>query len=190
MAINPLLRFATIDSQYGPILLLGTQRGLAQVVLDVSMDMINELDHVSRRLPDVISSKKGFPLTDVIRKLKHYFNGQRVSFTSIPLDLGDTTVFQRRVWELTATVNYGSVRSYGWLARSLGDPESARAVGQALSRNPVPIIVPCHRIIEESGRRGGFSAGLRWKGALLELEGGEQRLRWRERRKRRKKQVL
>lgn len=185
MATNPLLRFVTFDSRYGPVLLLGTQRGLAQVVLDVSTEMIQELDRVSRRLPGVISNKKGFPLTEVLRKLKHYFNGQRVSFTSVPLDLGDATVFQRRVWELTSTVQYGSVRSYGWLARALGDPESARAVGQALSKNPVPIIIPCHRIIEESGRRGGFSAGLRWKGALLELEGGEQRLRWRERRKKR-----
>lgn len=89
------------------------------------------------------------------------------------LDLEPATSFQRRVWELAVTIPFGQVRSYSWMAARLGCRGAARAVGSALGRNPLPLIVPCHRIVCSSGHMGGFSAegGTALKRALLEHEG-------------------
>ena len=94
------------------------------------------------------------------------------------LDLGVGSRFERRVWELTRRVGYGTLTSYGALAARLGIPGGARAVGNALGRNPVPIVVPCHRVIHGDSSIGGFSSGLRWKRFLLELERGQLELDW------------
>ncbi|NPA15314.1 MAG: methylated-DNA--[protein]-cysteine S-methyltransferase, partial [Deferribacteres bacterium] len=98
-----------------------------------------------------------------------YFNGEKVDFSEIPLLL-EGTPFQKRVWNALREVPYGEVRTYKWLAHRVGCG-SSRAVGRALFANPVPIIVPCHRIVRKDGNIGGFSAGIRWKRYLLELEG-------------------
>lgn len=181
MPVTPLLRYAVVEPPQGRILLLATRRGLARVILGPPEEAIQELERFSMAVPYIVGRKKGRLLGDLRHAMKRYFSGRKVDFSGFPLDLGGATEFQRRVWDLTWAIPYGSVRSYGWVSRKMGDGGCARAVGQALSRNPVPVVFPCHRVIEESGRRGGFTAGLVWKGALLELEGGEQRLRWRER---------
>lgn len=101
--------------------------------------------------------------------LRRYFSGRRVSF-ALPLDLREATDFQRAVWKAAAKIPYGETRSYGWIAKKIGRPKAARAVGQALGDNPVPIIVACHRVIGSSGGLGGFSGGLPMKRYLLGLE--------------------
>ncbi len=104
--------------------------------------------------------------------LNAYLKGQRVDFSPIPLDLGRATPFQLRVWQETQGIPYGTTITYGELALRLGIPQGARAVGQALKKNPIPIIIPCHRVV---GKRGltGFSGGLDWKRRLINLESGE-----------------
>jgi len=89
----------------------------------------------------------------------------------LPLDLQDQPRFRVKVWEVLQSIPYGRVRSYGWVARKVGKPKAARAVGAACGANPVPLLVPCHRVIAGDGTLGGFSGGLSRKKRLLKLEG-------------------
>jgi len=109
------------------------------------------------------------PFTALKRELSGYFRGEPVAFTS-RLDLRGTE-FQKKVWEELMKIPYGNVRSYGWLARTLGNPKAARAVGGALNKNRIPILIPCHRVVEASGSLGGFECGLDVKVKLLQVEG-------------------
>jgi len=106
---------------------------------------------------------------DLIANFEAYFSGRKVEFPNALDDSGFTS-FQRGVWEVTRQIPYGRTRSYGWVARQIGKPHAARAVGQALGRNPFPIIVPCHRVLAGDGGLGGFSGGLDMKKSLLKLE--------------------
>jgi len=108
-------------------------------------------------------------LADVISRLKKYFNGYRVTFPD-PLDLSGATKFQRDIWNVTRQIPYGETRSYSWVAEHAGRPDAARAAGFALSVNPLPVIIPCHRVIEKSGRLGGYSGSIHLKRYLLWLE--------------------
>ena len=102
-------------------------------------------------------------------KVVAFFEGQRVEFDE-QVDLDGVSPFHRQVLELVRTIPYGEVRSYGWVAQQLGRPRAARAVGQALHRNPVPIIIPCHRVIASNGSLRGFGWGLEFKEWLIGLE--------------------
>lgn len=99
-----------------------------------------------------------------------YLSGKRREL-HIPVDLSEGTPFQRRVWRVALRIPYGRVRSYQWVATKLGGKRYARAVGTALGANPVPLIVPCHRVLAHDGSLGGFSGGLHIKRQLLKLEG-------------------
>ncbi len=106
---------------------------------------------------------------ELVGRIQAYFTGIKVLFNE-KLDLDGYSPFYRDVWRLTCEVPYGSTASYSEIARQTGKPLACRAVGQALGRNPVPIIIPCHRIIRSDGSLGGFSGGLNIKGRLLEME--------------------
>jgi len=110
-------------------------------------------------------------LGPAIKLLLKYFSGERVSFDLL-LDMRYYTPFQRAVWKAAADIPYGETRSYAWIAQRIRRPKAARAVGSALGANPVPILVPCHRVISSAGTPGGFSGGLSLKKQLLNLEGG------------------
>lgn len=110
-------------------------------------------------------------LRRAVDQLREYFEGARRDF-DLPLDLGMVaTDFQRSVYERLLDVDYGTVTSYGALAQALGGPELSRAVGQAVGANPIPIVIPCHRVVGAGGRLTGFGGGLPAKIALLRLEG-------------------
>jgi len=109
------------------------------------------------------------PFIETVARLKSYFSGRRVDFPE-ELDLSSATPFQHQVWRLTRLIPYGETRSYGWLARRLGKIGAARAVGQALARNRLPVIVPCHRVVRGDGSLGGYSGGVGVKESLLRLE--------------------
>lgn len=109
-------------------------------------------------------------------QLLAYIEGTRREF-SVPVDMAAGTTFQRKVWKAIARIPYGRVRSYQWVANRVGGKQYARAVGMALGANPVPIVVPCHRIIARDGSLGGFSCGLPVKRRLLRLEGTLAQLR-------------
>ena len=102
-------------------------------------------------------------------QLAAYFQGRRKSF-SLPLDLSAGTQFQRKVWRALQRIPYGKTKSYGEIAREIGSPQAARAVGMACGRNALPIIVPCHRVVAHGNKLGGFSSGLWWKKRLLAIE--------------------
>lgn len=106
----------------------------------------------------------------LVRELDEYFLGSRRDFT-LYLDLDEGTAFQRQVWEELCRIPYGETRSYAQIAAAVGTPKGARAVGLSNKRNPVPIIVPCHRVIKSDGGLGGYDSGLDIKQRLLELEG-------------------
>ena len=116
-------------------------------------------------------SRSGEKLPITLQKqFTRYFSGKPVTF-HVPLDLTGGTPFQQKVWRVLCSIPYGQTRSYGWVARKLGKPGAARAVGTACGANPIPIIVPCHRVIASDGSLGGYSGGLAWKRRLLRNEG-------------------
>ena len=106
---------------------------------------------------------------DLMERFKVYFSGHRTTFPD-KLDFPRATHFQREVWKITRLIPYGETRSYGWVAEQIKKPQAVRAVGQALSKNPLPIIVPCHRVVTSNGKLGGFSGGVEMKKHLLSLE--------------------
>ena len=105
-----------------------------------------------------------------LHQLDQYFDGQRKRF-HLPLDLSGATEFQRSIYERLTDIPYGRVVSYGDIADEIGVAGAARAVGQAVGANPLPIVIPCHRVVRSDGRLGGYSGGLRRKVALLNVEG-------------------
>ena len=107
-------------------------------------------------------------LKEAVAQLKEYFDGTRREF-DLPLAL-EGTAFQRAVWEALLTIPYGETRSYGQIAQSIGNPKACRAVGMANNRNPIAIIVPCHRVIGANGKLVGYGGGLDIKERLLALE--------------------
>lgn len=109
----------------------------------------------------------------VIQRIEDYADGETVDFTNVPLDLTGVPEFHRRAYELLLLVGWGQTTTYGALARQLGEVTLSRAVGQAMGANPVPLIIPCHRVLASDGRPGGFSApgGAVSKLRMLELEG-------------------
>lgn len=108
-------------------------------------------------------------LADVAERLEQYFLGEAVSFDGVPL-APEGTPFQQRVWQVLCGIPRGETRSYKWVAQQLGNPNLTRAVGQANGRNPIPIIIPCHRVIQHDGSLGGYTGGLHIKSFLLNLE--------------------
>jgi methylated-DNA-[protein]-cysteine S-methyltransferase len=110
------------------------------------------------------------PFADVRRQLSEYFDGERAAF-DVPLVISGTP-FQRRVWQALRQIPYGETTTYGELARRVGRPSASRAVGLANGRNPIAVIVPCHRVIGSDGSLTGYGGGLERKRLLLELEAG------------------
>lgn len=106
---------------------------------------------------------------DLIKHLKAYFSGKRISFQE-EIDFSSATQFQKNVWQEARLIPYGETRYYRWLAEKVDKPGAARAVGQALGKNRLPIIIPCHRVISRSGDLGGFTGSIEVKRHLLNLE--------------------
>jgi methylated-DNA-[protein]-cysteine S-methyltransferase len=153
----------------GPLWVAVTERGVAGVSFGGSESAFS--GWIGRRLRStaVRSSER---TSTARRELAEYLNGRRTSFT-VPVDLLHVTPFQRSVLEAARSVPRGQVATYGDIGRRIGRPGAARAVGQALGSNPVPIVVPCHRVLASDGTLGGYSGrgGLRTKRRLLTLEG-------------------
>ena len=110
---------------------------------------------------------------DLPGKLRRYFNGERVDFCGVAVDVSGFGRFHAAAMLAAQQIPYGTLVTYGELARMAGNRKAARAAGSAMAANPMPIIIPCHRVIASGRRIGGFSAGLEWKRSLLELEGVE-----------------
>jgi methylated-DNA-[protein]-cysteine S-methyltransferase len=126
------------------------------------------LRDLQREYPDGIV--RDHAPTEMMRELEEYTVGRRRSF-DLPLDWSSIKPFQRAVLRAASTIPFGETRSYGWIAHQIGNPKAARAVGRALGANPIPIILPCHRVINSNGGLGGYGGGLPLKVKLLKLEG-------------------
>jgi methylated-DNA-[protein]-cysteine S-methyltransferase len=149
----------------GWLAVAGSARGLETVTLPQQTKQ-KALD----MLPDSQTAACSPPqFEDLAERISDYFNGRRQDFNDA-LDLAAATPFQRRVWLAARLIPYGETRSYHQLAASIGQPGAARAVGQALARNPLAIIVPCHRVLQANGGLGGFGGGAEMKRYLLSLE--------------------
>jgi O-6-methylguanine DNA methyltransferase len=151
---------------------LGSPRGLRRLVLPQSSpeQVLHFLSEPTMKQHDQsLSEAEAGYFGDLPDRIRGYFAGKVVGFAD-KLDLSGSSPFQRRVWEVERSIPYGETRTYVWIAGKLGMPKAARAVGQALAKNPLPIIIPCHRVICSSGDLGGFSGGIGWKQRLLEIE--------------------
>jgi methylated-DNA-[protein]-cysteine S-methyltransferase len=161
--------YAPIDSPLGPLVAAVTRRGLVRLsyAYERSDDVLDEL--AERISPRIVESAD--KLADLRKELDEYFDHRRTKF-SFPVDWTMTTTgFTRKVLQATARVPYGAVTTYRDVARRAGSERAARAAGNALSSNPIPIVVPCHRVVHSGGGLGGYTGGLDKKRFLLDLEG-------------------
>ena len=154
-------------------MLAATRDGLVSVVFHATDEVRDKaLEHLASRLGAAPVEAPGSPLlAEAIRQVEEYFAGTRRDF-ELPLDWSLISGFNRQVLrELAAGVPYGTVVGYGDLAGRVGRPGAAQAVGMAMGANPLPVVVPCHRVVESDGGIGGFGGGLETKRKLLALEG-------------------
>lgn len=155
------LRYTSIDSPIGRLKLVASDRGLVAILWP------NENPRRVRLAAHTEDPRHPI-LTKAASQLVEYFAGKRTSF-DLPLD-PQGTPFQRAVWDALLAIPYGETRSYGQLAKQLGNPNATRAVGAANGRNPISIVVPCHRVVGSTGKLTGFAGGLHTKSYLLDLE--------------------
>jgi len=162
-----LLNFGLFYTRLGWMGVIYSPEGLREVILPQKSkeDVLSRVKSEQNLLID--NDLAAF--SDLPQRLISYFNGEKVDFP-YRLDLGGATHFQQSVWRTVQTILYGETRSYAWVANQLGRDRAARAVGQAVGKNPLPIIIPCHRVISSDGSMGGFAGGLNLKKYLLSLE--------------------
>ena len=155
------MAYKTIDSPLGQLKLVASDEGLVAILWENDDPKRVPLSELVRRdfHPILINTE---------RQLSEYFARQRKSF-SVPLDVRGTS-FQCKVWEALLAIPFAETRSYGDLARQLGNPRASRAVGAASGRNPLSIVVPCHRVVGSTGKLTGFAGGLEAKSYLIALE--------------------
>ena len=168
-----LARFAVFESSLGNIVLVSKNRRLIE--LDIRND---DRYKIGKSLlvayPESVESPESF--YKIRSLLDRYLQGERTEF-DVDVDISHLPVFTQKVLEVVRKIAYGDVRSYGWISKQVGYSNAARAVGQAVGRNPIPIIIPCHRVIQSDGSLGGFSMGLHIKERLLALEGTLEKIK-------------
>lgn len=157
------------NTPVGRVLVALNQHGV--VAVEIGMSERAFIDHVSSIFNEPILRSKS-ATSSAFEQLQEYFDGRRTAF-DLPVSLIHLTPFQRRVLEATMEISFGNVSTYGEMARNLGKHRAARAVGQALARNPIPIVIPCHRVLGSDGKLHGYSGGegIRTKKFLLQFEG-------------------
>lgn len=160
--------YTSTDSPFGPLLLAKTHKGLVRVGLP-NQDRDELLADLAERVsPRVLEAPR--ELDEVRRELDLYFEGKLDRF-DLPLDWRLSGGFRRRVLRAIDRIPYGQTRSYTEMARKAGNERAVRAAGTACGSNPIPLVVPCHRVLRTGGALGGYGGGLPMKQALLELEG-------------------
>jgi methylated-DNA-[protein]-cysteine S-methyltransferase len=162
------IAYTEYDTPVGRLLLAATPRGLVRITFPVE-----SAETVLEQLASTVSPRlleSPARLDEVRRELDSYFEGRLREF-DLPLDWQLTRGFYRKVLRATARIPYGKTRSYSEMAKRAGNPRAVRATGTALGSNPLPIIVPCHRVLRSGGALGGYGGGLETKQKLLELEG-------------------
>lgn len=160
------LKYRIIDTAFGYVGIAATEKGIATITLPFETE-----EEVMISLGEKLSNGDLDPelLPDLTGRIIEYFTGENVSFDD-ELDITSASEFQKKVWQAARLIPYGETRSYLWVATQAGNPRASRAAGRALGRNPLPIIIPCHRVIAGNGGMGGFTGGIEMKMRLLALE--------------------
>ncbi|UCE19927.1 MAG: methylated-DNA--[protein]-cysteine S-methyltransferase [Gemmatimonadota bacterium] len=161
------LRYTIFPSRIGPLGLAATDRGICRLTMNADRGTFG-IELETRYRCAAVDDDRSFGNERAM--LEEYFQGKTKRF-DCPLHFVEGTDFQRQVWHALRRIPYGQVRSYAWVAREIGHPRAVRAVGGANGRNPIAILVPCHRVIRSDGGLGGFGAGPEVKRALLRIEG-------------------
>jgi methylated-DNA-[protein]-cysteine S-methyltransferase len=163
--------YTAADSPFGSLLVAATRRGLVRLAFpEEEIDSV--LERLARRVsPRIVEAPA--PLDPVRRELEEYFAGRRRGF-ELPLDWSLIGPFGRKVLRVTSAIPYGGVLSYAEVAAEAGSPRGSRAAGNALGSNPIPIVIPCHRVLRSGGALGGYGGGVERKRWLLDLEGARQ----------------
>lgn len=168
-----LIEYNIKESSLGYILLVARNGRLFR--LDI---MAGEPHLIKKELaaayPGSVESEK--PFREIREDLDRYFKGEKVEFRA-EIDISGLRPFTQKVLKELMNIPYGELRSYGWIGKRLGYPSASRAVGQAVGRNPIPIIIPCHRVIRQDGNIGGFSSGIHIKKMLLSIEGSLNKIK-------------
>ena len=160
------IAYTTFDSPLGELVVAATPLGLLRIGFDSEEGVLEDLaDRVSPRILEYPAR-----LQEIEKELGEYFAGRRELF-GMPLDWTLIGGFRRQVLTVTADIPYGAVSTYREVARQAGQPKGARAAGQALGGNPIPVVIPCHRVLRSGGGLGGYAGGLDRKEYLLRLEG-------------------
>jgi methylated-DNA-[protein]-cysteine S-methyltransferase len=166
---NSAIGITTCQTAFGWVGIAWSDRGLAAITLPQS-SRAESIDLLPQPHDSIPSLPQGLDLSVLVDKLQRYFEGEPVTLDE-PLDPTIGTEFQRRVWAITRDIPRGQTRTYGQVALAAGSPDAARAVGQAMARNPWPIVVPCHRVLGSDGSLTGFGGGVDMKRRMLQLEG-------------------
>ncbi len=160
--------YSSLDSPFGLVFVAKTINGVCLITFS-GISEVRFLSLLRERFKkDIVKDGKGFGEIKMV--LRDYFRGRRKDF-KLQLDLSMGTQFQRKVWSKVMDIPYGELRSYKWVASAIGSVNASRAVGNAVGANPVPPIVPCHRVVCSDGSLGGYTSGVTIKKRLLKLEG-------------------
>ncbi|KAF0118562.1 MAG: methylated-DNA-protein-cysteine S-methyltransferase [bacterium] len=161
--------YSTFDTNFGWCCIVGKEGRLLEIVPFLHSED-SAYSYVVSKYTDITLCSDC--LEEPKEAIKRYLAGERMDF-EFSLNLSGYTEFQRGVWETTMSISYGEIRTYSWVSKKLGIPKSSRAVGTALAKNPLPIVVPCHRVVRGNGSMGGYSAegGIEIKAKLLKMEG-------------------
>lgn len=163
-----MIKYAIFDSSLGNMLFVSKDDALISIRI-VSMDASSIRNRFLIENPDAFESVKSF--LNLAKQLDAYMKGERIDFSRIHVDISVFPDFTQRVLKEVRKIPYGEVTTYGFISKRLGYRNAARAVGQALKVNPIPIIIPCHRVIREDGSIGGYALGINIKQRLLSIEG-------------------
>jgi O-6-methylguanine DNA methyltransferase len=168
----PVLRYVSFDTDIGRFVVAGSDRGLRMIAFGKDLDVQRAIRRETRG-ERVMAVEDRIRLRHAVDSIREYLAGSQQPFNH-KVDLSGVTEFNRRVLELVRKIPYGTLRSYKWVAGEVGAPRATRPVGQALSRNPLPIVIPCHRVVSSDGTLGGYSSGgPDMKRRLIELETGQ-----------------
>jgi methylated-DNA-[protein]-cysteine S-methyltransferase len=161
--------YASVDSPLGPLVVAGTPRGLVRLAYTGARGEDEVIEDLAGKLsPRVLEAPER--LDEVRRELEEYFEGRRAEF-DLPIDWSLSRGFTGKVLRQTARIGFGKTSTYAEVASRAGSPRAVRAAGNALGANPIPVVVPCHRVLRTGGALGGYTGGIERKEFLLRLEG-------------------
>lgn len=163
-----MFKYSIFETKLGCLGVVASPKGLHMVILPKKTEIEVKRELEKHYTEELVRDEKG--LAKISGKIKDYLAGGKVIFKE-KFDAGGATPFEIKVWDAVYGIPYGETRSYDWIAKKVGSPKEVRAVGQALKRNRLPLVIPCHRVINKSGDLGGFSGGVELKRKLLNIEG-------------------